>query len=259
LNGRTINKPVSSGCFIKINTVRPVFFTTSEQHASAVVFKDTVVVKKTGYWNSRNPIATSTVTGMNIKLYSTVNSIMDTNGNVYGTVTIGTQTWTTSNYRGTTNGFLVTDSLTWAKANYAAYCSYNNTTNQDSIKKYGLLYNQWAVHTLKVPKGWHVPSDTEWTALYNYLKPKGISVAQGADSGLNIKYAGFRMVSPPSAAEFRGIGSSFRFWSSTPDGGVEYSYVGIFGNNVADTLVNGMTIGRTDINQSGFSVRLIKD
>jgi uncharacterized protein (TIGR02145 family) len=48
--------------------------------------------------------------------------------------------------------------------------SYDNTTHADSIKKYGALYNWYAVDTKKLaPKGWHVPSDAEWTILQNYL------------------------------------------------------------------------------------------
>jgi uncharacterized protein (TIGR02145 family) len=55
-----------------------------------------------------------------------------------------------------------------------AYCYYNNTTDSDSIEKFGALYNWYAVNTGKLaPEGWHVPSDSEWTMLENYLIANG--------------------------------------------------------------------------------------
>ena len=42
----------------------------------------------------------------------------------------------------------------------------------------GFLYNWYAVNTAKIcPNGWHVPSETEWTELVNFLG--GESVAGG--------------------------------------------------------------------------------
>ena len=50
----------------------------------------------------------------------------------------------------------------------------DNTTHADSIKKFGALYNWYAVDTKKLaPKGWHVPTDAEWTILQNYLIANG--------------------------------------------------------------------------------------
>jgi len=50
-----------------------------------------------------------------------------------------------------------------------AYCWYNN----DSIfnaKIYGSLYNYYTVSSgLLCPVGWHVPNDSEWTTLVNFL------------------------------------------------------------------------------------------
>jgi uncharacterized protein (TIGR02145 family) len=53
------------------------------------------------------------------------------------------------------------------------YCFYNNTTNSDSIKKYGALYNCYVVRPTNLkkiaPAGWHIQSDSEWNTLQNHL------------------------------------------------------------------------------------------
>ena len=104
-----------------------------------------------------------------------VNTLTDADGNVYATVTIGTQTWTTENLRTTkyndgTAIPLVNNFSAWATLSTSGYCYYNNTNNSDSIKKFGALYNWYTIHTGKLaPAGWHVPSDAEWDTLQNYL------------------------------------------------------------------------------------------
>jgi len=106
-------------------------------------------------------------------------SVIDIDGNVYTTVKIGNQVWTVENLRTTkyndgTPIPLVTDNTAWGKLTTPGYCYYDNTTHADSIKKYGALYNWYAVDTKKLaPKGWHVPTDAEWTILENYLIANG--------------------------------------------------------------------------------------
>jgi len=106
-------------------------------------------------------------------------TVTDIDGNVYQTVKIGNQVWTVENLRTTkyndgTPIPLVTDSVAWKALNTSGYCYYNNTTNADNIKKYGALYNWYVVNTKKLaPKGWHVPTDAEWTTLENYLIANG--------------------------------------------------------------------------------------
>jgi uncharacterized protein (TIGR02145 family) len=106
-------------------------------------------------------------------------SVTDIDGNVYQTVKIGNQVWIVENLRTTkyndgTPIPLVTDTTAWKALTTPGYCYYNNTTHADSIKKYGALYNWYAVDTKKLaPKGWHVPTDAEWTILENYLIANG--------------------------------------------------------------------------------------
>ncbi len=106
-------------------------------------------------------------------------SVIDADGNVYTTVKIGNQLWTVENLRTTkyNDGSAVphiTDNAAWEDLNTPGYCYYNNTTNADSIKKFGALYNWFAIDTKKLaPKGWHVPTDAEWTILEKYLVLNG--------------------------------------------------------------------------------------
>jgi uncharacterized protein (TIGR02145 family) len=100
-------------------------------------------------------------------------SVIDADGNVYHTITIGMQTWTIENLKTTTynDGTLipnVTDTDEWANLSTGAYCNYNNSA--DFITTYGRLYNWYAVNTGKLaPKGWHVPTNEEWKILIDYL------------------------------------------------------------------------------------------
>lgn len=102
----------------------------------------------------------------------------DASGNNYELVTIGTQTWMAENlktvkYR---NGDLienVTDSTAWLALTTGAWCNFNNDILNGL--KYGKLYNYQAVKDIRnlAPVGWHIPSDTEWTLLENYLISHG--------------------------------------------------------------------------------------
>jgi len=216
-------------------------------------------------------------------------NVTDADGNVYHTVTIGTQTWTVENLRTTkyNDGTAiphVTDSTAWANLSTPAYCNYGNTVNSDSIKKFGNLYNWYAVNTGKLaPTGWHIPTDSEWTVLVDYLilhgynydgttdtndavgnkvakslaaqtdwKSGGLTGGIGVDlsknnsSGFSALPGGLRRVSG-----FIGIGSEGRWWSATEDDklawerDLSYAYKSLM----------------KDWNQKmeGLSVRLVKD
>jgi uncharacterized protein (TIGR02145 family) len=71
---------------------------------------------------------------------------------------------------------LVTDNATWGNLTTPGYCWYNDSATYGNT--YGALYNWFAVNTGKLaPIGWHVPTDSEWEMLGNYLG--GDSVAGG--------------------------------------------------------------------------------
>jgi uncharacterized protein (TIGR02145 family) len=119
-----------------------------------------------------------------------VPTVTDGDSNVYGTITIGTQTWMASNLKTTkyndgTSITYVTDQSTWYASIAGAWCDYENTSSNSTT--YGKLYNWYAVDNNEAtkaasnggknicPVGWHVPTDAEWTTLTDYLG--GLSVA----------------------------------------------------------------------------------
>jgi uncharacterized protein (TIGR02145 family) len=101
-------------------------------------------------------------------------TVTDVDANVYNTIVIGTQEWITENLKTTklndgTAIPLVTDNTVWSNLTTPGYCWYNNdqTTNGAT---YGPLYNWYAVSTNKLcPTAWHVPNDSDWVVLVNYL------------------------------------------------------------------------------------------
>jgi len=109
-------------------------------------------------------------------------SMVDADGNVYRTMKIGTQEWMAENLRATkyndgTPIPLDTSCVNWKDAITPKFCYYDNTTNTDFIKKYGALYNWYVVDPLNpnkvAPPGWHVPTDSEWSIMVNYLINNG--------------------------------------------------------------------------------------
>jgi uncharacterized protein (TIGR02145 family) len=99
------------------------------------------------------------------------------------TITIGNQVWMTKNlnvdkFR---NGDIIPEVKTkeeWKIAgekNQPAWCYFNN--DKANGEKYGKLYNWAAVNDPRglAPYGWHIPSETEWMYLINYLGGENIS------------------------------------------------------------------------------------
>lgn len=115
-------------------------------------------------------------------------TVSDIEGNIYNTITIGTQIWMKENlktikYNDGADIPIVTDNADWLSLTTPAYCWYDNNV---SIYKatYGAMYNWYTVNTGNLcPTGWHVPSKDEWIVLYTYLG--GIDIA-----GIKLKEAG---------------------------------------------------------------------
>jgi uncharacterized protein (TIGR02145 family) len=113
---------------------------------------------------------------------ATSGTIKDIDGNVYTSVTIGTQIWMVENLKTTKNNDgssipNVSDALAWTTLTTPAYCWYNNDASTYKAT-YGALYNWYTVNLGKLcPTGWHVPTDSEWTILTTYLG--GESIAGG--------------------------------------------------------------------------------
>jgi len=109
--------------------------------------------------------------------------VKDIDGNTYKTKKIGTQVWMAENLKVThyRNGQpvpKVTDNAAWSNLTIGARCYYYNDSAAYA-DMYGGLYNWFTVVDSRnlCPTGWHLPSDSEWTILTNYLG--GASVAGG--------------------------------------------------------------------------------
>jgi uncharacterized protein (TIGR02145 family) len=101
-------------------------------------------------------------------------TVTDIDGNVYKTITIGTQTWMAENLKVTRyqNGdsiSRVNEDVPWSNLDAGAYCIYLNNSDKGAI--YGKLYNWYSLKDTRniCPSGWHVPTDAEWEVLYSYL------------------------------------------------------------------------------------------
>lgn len=104
-------------------------------------------------------------------------TVTDIDGNVYHTVTIGTQIWMVENLKTTKYRYggaipNVKDWSSWQNLSSGAYCNYNNV--EANGLKYGRLYNWYVVNVSPIaPVGWHIPNDEEWDTLIAFLIANG--------------------------------------------------------------------------------------
>ncbi len=212
--------------------------------------------------------------------------ITDIDGNVYQTVRIGNQLWTSENLRTTkyndgTDIPHVTDGTEWEKLSTGAYCYYNNTTNADSIKKFGALYNWYSLETGKLaPAGWHVPTDEEWTELEEYLIANGYNW-DGTTTGDKIAKSmaaktDWRLsddegdvgndLQSNNSSGFSALPGGFRYYDGS------FNYQGLNGrwwsateNNASNAYHRSLLYNHDNLNRDynnkeyGFSVRLVRD
>ena len=180
------------------------------------------------------------------------------------TIKIGKQVWTKCNLDESTyrNGDAipqVQDAAQWSKLTTGAWCYYENN-NENGIT-YGKLYNWYAVNDPRglTPKGYHIPSDAEWTTLTTYLgaeagkQLKSTSGWNNWGNGTNTSgFAGLPGGNRYSGGTFNDIGSNGYWWSSTEGSTIYawnrylyYDYSGVFSFNGRKT--------------TGFSVRCLRD
>jgi uncharacterized protein (TIGR02145 family) len=125
----------------------------------------------------------------------TYGTMTDQDGNEYKTITIGSQTWMAENlrttkYRDGSRILGIADASTWGDIGdirEGAYCNYNNTRWADSITANGRLYNWFAVSDSRslAPEGWHIPTDAEWSQLYDYLGGEEVAGSKLKEVGIN--------------------------------------------------------------------------
>jgi uncharacterized protein (TIGR02145 family) len=197
-------------------------------------------------------------------------TVTDFDGNVYHTVTIGTQVWMVENLKTTKyrNGDLIHNIIIapeWDNMTSGACCDYANTP--ENSKKYGKLYNWYAVNDSRniAPTGWHVPSAAEWNTLITYLGGESVAGGKLKETGINhwespntgaTNESGFTALPGGSryfSGQFLQIGIIGFWWSSTKSStGYAYSlnlsYDGSGLGYYNFLLING-----------GLSVRCVKD
>jgi len=263
----------------------------AKQAMTTAAINDVIASTKDGYLNYRSVQYNSDTSGIVIKMIENAGNFTDTDGNVYQSVRIGNQIWMVENLRVTkyNDGSAIpldTSDTTWYDANTPKYCFSENTTNADSIMKYGALYN-WFVIDPENPKkiapaGWHVPSDSEWTVLEKYLVRNGYNYDGTTDTtepnkiarslkartdwdtgstrgliGVDLsKYntSGFSAL-PGGIRDYDGDfyihGIGGMWWSATEAG---------LGATLRDLYGGGDCLGKRGVSWScGFSIRLVRD
>ena len=106
----------------------------------------------------------------------TLSPITDIDGNSYPVIRIGTQVWMAAHLKTQRlwDGTPLTNraGLETFSSEEPSYCYLDN--QRDLGLTLGFLYNYAVVNTGKIcPKGWHVPSNTEWKVLEEYLVSNG--------------------------------------------------------------------------------------
>ena len=180
-------------------------------------------------------------------------------------IKIGTQTWTTKNldvtkYRNGDAIPQVQDKIAWVILKTGAWCYYENKTAKGTT--YGKLYNWFAVNDTRglAPKGYHIPTDAEWTILTDNLgdeagtKMKSTSGWDNNGNGTNTSgFAGLPGGYRNANGDFDSIGAGGFWWSAS-----ESNTSSAWFRNLSSYFGE---VGRDGYHfkQNGFSVRCLSD
>jgi uncharacterized protein (TIGR02145 family) len=210
-------------------------------------------------------------------------TVTDIDGNEYQTVKIGEQWWMSENLRVTKhpNGDSIPDTVKspgfWSLYRHSAYTIYSHddvdgiNSEAEMVDAYGILYNWYAVNDYRglCPEGWHVPSDSEWTTLVNYLGGADIAGGQMKSTG-TIQDGDGLWLSPnagaTNASGFSGLPGGKRnevgYFSSIG----EYGYWWSSTDSVSHAWYRSLSYDESNVVRSrfaeksnGFSVRCVKD
>ena len=183
-----------------------------------------------------------------INLKSFAQTITDIDGNIYNTVTIGTQTWIQENLKTTrfNNGTEIpTTSLPINNDTTAVYqWAYNLDTA--NINEFGRLYT-WIIASGNdnvCPLGWHVPDNSEWETLRDFLGGESVAGGKMKESGTTHWLETDSTVDNSSG--FTGLGSGFR---GNPSGFILLGETGSFWSTTS--------LGTNNIFPRGYAYRLV--
>ena len=200
------------------------------------------------------------------------NSTVASNSKEISEVRIGNQIWMSANldvdkFR---NGDPIQEAKSTEEWNRAgenhqpAWCYFNNQPNNGAL--FGKLYNWYAVSDSRglSPTGWHIPNNTDWTQLIDYLDGDDINLAgikmkstsgwnqnsNGTnESGFNGLPSGCRI----NSGEFIGMGSICEWWTTKHDNSGYAWFLNI------DDLSEPMRNRSSTVMVNGLSVRCLKD
>lgn len=160
--------------------------------------------------------------------------LTDIDGNVYRTVTIGTQVWMAEDLRTTRywNGDLIgtTEPATKSVREEAApKYQWPYAGDEANAATYGRLYTWFAVFDARhlAPAGWHVPTDAEWTVLVKFLGGNKAAQARLKEAGTNhwkepnagaTNESGFTALPGGNrwdTGRFLGLGEFTHWWTAT--------------------------------------------
>jgi uncharacterized protein (TIGR02145 family) len=181
-------------------------------------------------------------------------------------IKIGNQEWMTKNldvdcYANGDPIPQVQNSEKWERLKTGAWCYYNNDPSNG--EKYGKLYNWYAVNDPRglAPKGYHIPSDLEWTTLLDFLGGEGVagkklkSTTSWFGNGNGDDSSGFNGL-PGGVCYFTGyfdlIGEDGYWWSST-------EFNANLGKYMQISYRDWVFYKYSKEKGSGLSVRCIKD
>ena len=205
------------------------------------------------------------------KADDTSTTVTDQDGNVYKTVTIGTQVWMAENLK--TTKYLNGDPIETTTSATSDISGENTPKYQwvssgfeNNVGTYGRLYTWFVVtDSRKVcPTGFHLPNDVEWATLVTYLGGETVAGGKLKETGtthwlsLNVgatNETGFTAL--PSGCRyldgsFAGVGSYSGWWSITED---DETYA-----LPQFVLYNYGKVFRESFNKkAGISVRCLKD
>ena len=211
-------------------------------------------------------------------------AVTDIEGNTYDAVKIGDQIWMAENMRATLdrdgNEIILGNEYPCANLPYR----YFSPDRKGFVKEYGYLYN-WTAATKVCPKGWHLPVETEWVQLQNYLKSSscylcdncdtcyakslastkdlwysgggkctvGSNTSENNTTGFNARAAGIFYISEEGTRHFDDNTAAAYFWSDTKVS--DYSY--LFYLSADSPTMQPLPVANSY--SIGCSVRCVKD
>jgi uncharacterized protein (TIGR02145 family) len=198
-----------------------------------------------------------------------IETVTDIDGNIYHTITIGDKVWMAENLKttrfndGTPIPF-ITGTIEWSNNLTIAFSIFNNEISYADT--FGRLYNWNCVNEKHLPpKGWHVASDEEWSALIDFYGGEAIAGSKlkesgtehwtspnafaNNESGFTALPGGCRFYS----GSFYGINDNGYYWTSTQSPNPTYAWFRKISYNSSGVIRDD------DPKRNGYSVRCVKD